>query len=75
MTGKRFSFKFSDLDIGPEHILRILGKEAGEGAAVIESIVEEVLTEAASVADIKAEYLIYDGVSFDSTDFSMEVAG
>jgi hypothetical protein len=75
MTGKRFSFKFSDLDIGPEHIFRILGKEAGEGAAVIESIVEEVLTEAASVADVKAEYLIYDGVSFDSTDFSMEVEG
>lgn len=64
MIQKTFEFKLSELNIEASSIEKDLGYMEGDDSELVTSIIKEVLIEAAQVAEIKAEFRIYDSIEF-----------
>jgi hypothetical protein len=74
MTGKTFQFDFRDLKLRVDQIERILGYKAGESHETIYEIVSQLLKESESVCNLKAEYRIFENISFNESARSVEVS-
>jgi hypothetical protein len=66
LNKRTFNINFSDLDLGPDQIERVLGKTGDESREMVMDLIYEVLEDSARVCDIRAEYAIYKGVEFNS---------
>ena len=66
MDKRTFNISFSDLNLGPDQIVRVLGKTGDESHEMVMDLIDEVLENSARVCDIRAEYVIYNGVEFNS---------
>jgi len=73
MTDSTFLFDFKDLRINASQIESILGYKEGEDLEIVNEIIKEIINESHEFCSIKAEYKIYEGINFFSSDKSIEV--
>ena len=65
MQKETFQIDFSDLKLGTSDIERILGDSKDENQNMVSEIISEVLDEAAWLCDIRAEFILFNEISFD----------
>jgi hypothetical protein len=68
MTGKTFQFDFSDLKLTVDQIERVMGYREGESHETIFEIVTSLLKEAETLCNLRAEYRIFDRISFNAAE-------
>ncbi len=73
MIHKTFQFNFSKLNLDVSGIEEDLGYRDGDDREFVTSVIQEVLKEASEVAEIKAEYRIYDSIEFIRQDKSLNI--
>jgi hypothetical protein len=73
MTKETFQYNFADLKLSVTQIENVMGYKEGEDRDLVTELVAEILKEAEDICNVKAEYIIYDKVRFDSTDKSIEI--
>jgi hypothetical protein len=67
MTGKTFKINFKDLKLTVDQIERVMGYKEGESHETISELVSRLLSEADKICTLKAEYRIYDNISFNDS--------
>lgn len=72
---KEFSFQFNDLDIDLDQIHKVLGYEQGQLPEPFDTYLEEALSEAVNLNDIKATYRIIENVVIDPKSRTAEANG
>jgi len=75
MNRTAFRFGFSDLNLNVSHIEKVIGYEKGENQALVTGMIGEALLEAEKICEIKAEYVIWQGISFNNEEKSLQVNG
>ena len=75
MIRRTFNIDFSDLDLGPSQIEKVLGKTGDDSREMVMEIIDEVLENSKKICDIRAEYIIYNNTEFDNDTRSMNVDG
>jgi len=73
MIYKTFHFKYSELDIDLMKIENILGYGEGNDRDIVNAVVEGILAEPDLFANIKAEYRIFDNITFNAGDKSVTI--
>jgi hypothetical protein len=73
MKKKTFQFDFSDLKLTVDQIERVLGYREGESQETISEIVSGLLKEAETICTLRAEYRIFDKISFNDPEKTIEV--
>ncbi|MCU0462341.1 MAG: methionine synthase [Bacteroidales bacterium] len=73
MTEKTFHFDFRDLKLTVDQIERLLGYGEGESQETISDIVSRLLKEAETICTLKAEYRIFDKISFNDIEKTIEI--
>ncbi len=68
MTNKTFNFDLKDLKLNVTQIESVMGYKKGESLETISELVAEVLVEAETLCEIKAEYRIFDQVTFNNIE-------
>ncbi|MCU0454865.1 MAG: methionine synthase [Bacteroidales bacterium] len=68
MIHKTFLFDFRDLNLTVEQIERAMGYPEGESHEPIYDIAARVMKEAEAICDLKAEYRIFENITFDPTN-------
>ncbi|MBN2633860.1 MAG: methionine synthase [Bacteroidales bacterium] len=68
MTGKTFQFEFRDLNINVDNIERAMGYPEGESHEAIYDIVVKVMKQVEAICDLKAEYRIFNDISYDDAN-------
>lgn len=72
MTGRTFQFDFNDLGITVSGIEEIIG--FGEGSReFVSHFAEEILREAEEIAEVRAEYRIFEGIVADDSKKTISV--
>ena len=72
---RTFQYNLNDLKLDVLQIESAIGYKYGESEETISQLISEILTECESIADIKAEYRIFDNVAFNETEKTVEVNG
>jgi hypothetical protein len=67
MGSKTFQFDFRDLKLTVDQIERVMGYREGESQETIFEIVSGLLKEAETLCNLRAEYRIFDRISFNET--------
>ena len=75
MRKETFQIKFSDINLTPSHIRRILGDSKDENQEMINDIVNEVLEDAAGICEIKAEYVLFPEIRYDNEAKTISLNG
>lgn len=75
MNKETFRFNYSDLNLKPSQIERILGDSKDENQVMVREMISEVLDEAGRICDIRAEYVLFDKIKFDNEKRSLEIDG
>jgi len=75
MNYKTFQFDFKDLKISSSAIEDVLGYREGEDRTLVTDLINEILSECHGICNIKAEYRVYDDISFDNETKSVTVNG
>lgn len=68
-----FRYNFGELGLTCSTIEEIIGYEAGEDREFIRGMINEILSECRTIADVKAEYRIFEHVSFQEQEKIMTV--
>jgi len=68
MTQKTFQFDFSDLKLTVDQVERVMGYREGESQETIFEIVARLLIEAETLCNLRAEYRIFDNISFNEAE-------
>lgn len=71
MIFKTFQFDFSDLNLTVDQIERVMGYPEGESQETVYEIVSRVLKEAEAICTLKAEYRIFENISFSESSRSL----
>jgi hypothetical protein len=74
MTGKTFQFEFSDLKLTVNQIERVMGYQEGESQETVYDIVSRVLKEAEAICTLKAEYRIFENISFSESSRNLLIS-
>lgn len=75
MTGKTFQFDFSNLKLTVDQIETVLGYREGESHEGINGMIKELLKEAGTLCSLKAEYRIFENISFSDTAKTLKIGG
>jgi hypothetical protein len=75
MERVRLNFGFSDLNISIHQIGKLIDYDKGENTELISEMIGEVLKEAESVCDIKAEYALWPELKLPEVDAVMQING
>jgi len=75
MERVRLNFSFSDLKISIPQIGKLIDYDKGENTELISEMIGEVLLEAESICDIKAEYAIWPGLKLTDGNAVMQING
>jgi hypothetical protein len=70
---KTFNIKFSELNLSVSKIENDMGYQEGEDRELVTSIIEECMKETSGIANIKAEYRIYENIEFIVPDNSLNI--
>ncbi len=73
MNNQIFQFDFNDLKLDVSQIENIIGFNEGDDREFVRGLIEELLIESQNVADVKAEYRIFSGISFETANKSIIV--
>jgi hypothetical protein len=68
MRDKTFQFDFRDLKLTVDQIERVMGYSEGESQETIFEIVSSLLKEAETLCNLRAEYRIFDTISFSNAE-------
>ena len=68
MTNKTFNFDLKDLKLNVTQIESAMGYKKGESHDTISELVAEVLLEAVTIYNIKAEYRIFNQITFNNIE-------
>ncbi|MCX6332752.1 MAG: methionine synthase [Bacteroidia bacterium] len=74
MTGKTFQFDFRDLKLTVDQIERVMGYSEGESHEPFNEIVSKLLKEAEVICNLKAEYRIFEKISFNEYTMIIEIS-
>jgi len=74
MTAKIFQFDFSDLKITVDQIERVMGYPEGESQETVYDIVSRVLKQTEAICTLKAEYRIFENISFNESYRSLVIS-
>jgi hypothetical protein len=66
-----FAFDYNSLDVDLSHIEQVLGYGEGDDRTIVDSVVQEILSEKELFNGIKAEYRIFDNPQFVEKDKSL----
>jgi hypothetical protein len=75
MVDKTFRFGFAELGLTVSSVEEVIGYNEGEDREYVRTIIGEILSEAAMIADVRAEYSIFKDVSFTKEDRSVNING
>lgn len=75
MERVRLNYSFSDLKISISHIGKLIDYDKGENSDLISEMIGEVLHEAASICDIRAEYAIWPSLNLPEGKTTMLING
>lgn len=73
MIHSTFEFDFKELKINVTQIERVLGYQDGESQETVAELISEVLKESERICKIKAEYRVFDDVSFTDAGKSIRI--
>ena len=73
MNTKTLNINFKDLRISSSMIETVLGYKDGDNRELVTGLIEEILTESQEISNIKAQYVVFDNVSFDEETRSVSV--
>jgi len=73
MNKKTFQFDYSDLNLNSSMIEEVLGYNEDDDRGFVIGLIEEILSEAQSISNIKAQYIVFDEVIFDKSSGSVNV--
>jgi hypothetical protein len=68
MSGKIFQFDFKYLNLNVTQIVSAMGYKTGESHETISELVAEILLEAETICEIKAEYRIFNKITFNDIE-------
>lgn len=66
MKNATFNFDFDELKLTVSQIESVIGFNEGDDREFVKGLIEEILEESRKIAEVKAEYRIFDDVSFDN---------
>jgi hypothetical protein len=75
MQNKTFRFGFGELGLTVSSIEEVIGYNEAEDREYVRSLIEEILSESALIADVKAEYRFFRGISFKKEDRTVNLGG
>jgi hypothetical protein len=73
MNKSTFQFELSDLRLEVSQIESILGYQEGEEHEIVSELIDKLLKETGKICNIRAEYIIYDGLKFNVRNKSIEI--
>ncbi|MFH0842242.1 MAG: vitamin B12 dependent-methionine synthase activation domain-containing protein [Bacteroidota bacterium] len=68
-----FQFDFRDLKLTVHQLESAMGYKEGESPEVISDLVADILKEAASICKIRAEYRIFENISYDDIQKTIKI--
>jgi hypothetical protein len=73
MAGSRYQIDFTDLKLNTSQIEKVLGYNEDDDRGYVIDIIEAVLNEARNICNIKAQFSVFNEISFDSVSKSTEI--
>ena len=73
MRNSIFNFDFNDLNINVSQIENVLGYNEGDDREFVIRLIDELLEESKEIADIRAQYCIYNNIKFDKENRSVAI--
>jgi len=73
MGTSTYQFDFKDLNLNVSQIETVLGYKEGEDRVIVTGLIEELLKESQEISNIKAQYSVFNDVSFHNETRSMEI--
>jgi len=75
MCDKTYQFDFNDLKITVSQIEKVLGYNEGDDRAFVRDLIDELLIESQKICSIKAQYSVFNDISFDKDSRSVTIKG
>jgi hypothetical protein len=75
MQNKTFRFGFGELGLTVSSVEEVIGYNEGEDREYVRTLIGELLSESALVADVKAEYRIFREITFRKEDRTVNLGG
>lgn len=73
MRNSTFKFDFKDLQLTVSRIEDVIGYNEGEEREFVTGLIEEILLESQKIANIKAQYRIFNNIKFDKENRSVTI--
>jgi hypothetical protein len=73
MINRQFIFDFKDLNLTVPQIENVIGFNEGDDREFVINLIDELLTEAASISEIKAQYSVFQYVIFNNDNKTIEI--
>jgi hypothetical protein len=73
MRAKTFQFDLKELKITVSQVEDVLGYNEGGDREFVTALIEEILEETKVIADIRAQYRIFNNISFEKTNRSVAI--
>lgn len=73
MRAKTFQFDFNDLNMSVSQIEKVLGYNEGDDREFVTRLIDELLEESKEIADIRAQYCIFNNIKFDNENRSVAI--
>ena len=73
MRNSIFKFDFNDLNLSVSQIENVLGYNEGDDREFVIRLIDELLEESKEIADIRAQYCIYNNIKFDKENRSVAI--
>lgn len=73
MTKSTFKFDFKELNLSVSQIENVIGYNNGDDREIVTGLIEEILKESREICNIKAQYIIFQGIQFDNEIKSVKI--
>jgi hypothetical protein len=73
MQSGTFQFKFRDLSLSVSQIENVMGYKEGEDRGLVTGLIGEVFDDVAEKCRIRAQYMVFDNICFDSEKKSLVI--
>lgn len=73
MRNSIFNFDFKDLNLNVSQIENVLGYNEGDDREFVTRLIEELLEESEEIANIRAQYCIFNNIKFDQGNRSVAI--
>jgi hypothetical protein len=73
MKSRIFQFDFKDLKLNVSQIENVIGFNEGDDREFVKNLIEEILEESAEIANVRAQYCLFDSIRFDNETKSIAI--